>query len=461
MVDREKILKLMRDLLISGLKFIESSKGKFPFPTADYVDVEVDYKRKQWTTFLTKAVNLYGWNKKQEMFDILEFKRVVNYLSTLETNDADVMDSGQTIPLASEDEKQDRLRNVEIIPFLSAYINKFGLSFDDSNFKYTFKVWFEHLESSSLSRRILVLRNFSLEGLESIDLLGYRIRPLRNYEIRLLIGMGSYNARIPNYPLWNLPSGLKYNLNPMYCVEVLPQIFGIDSIKLSSEFIKNRLMGLLLTFKNGTMSMETELNYDQIAEFRTDSGASGITSYSELHHYFSSPYSLSNADIYKLREYEKNYGKIDLDKAKTLGLAIRRFLSANWRFNWEDILIDYMIALEALLSNTGQEINYRISLGVAVLLNKEPSDRQRTFKIMKGFYDLRSKIVHGSADQADKARVNLQQYFHEEGLSPEDTLREYIRNIIQKYVYLCSDAPSGKERDYFLKLLEDKILGLK
>jgi hypothetical protein len=123
MVDREKILKLMRDLLISGLKFIESSKGKFPFPTADYVDVEVDYKRKQWTTFLTKAVNLYGWNKKQEMFDILEFKRVVNYLSTLETNDADVMDSGQTIPLASEDEKQDRLRNVEIIPFLSAYIN--------------------------------------------------------------------------------------------------------------------------------------------------------------------------------------------------------------------------------------------------------------------------------------------------------------------------------------------------
>ena len=451
----------MRDLLISDLKFIESSKDQFPFPIADYVDVEVDYERKQWSTFLTKTINLYGWNKKQEMFDIPEFKRVVNYLYTLETNDTDVMDPGQTIRLASEDEKQDRLRNVKIIPFLSAYINKFGLSFDDSNFKYTFKVWFERLETSSLRRRIMVLRNFSLEGLESIDLLGYRIRPLRNYEIRLLIGMGSYNARIPNYPLWNLPSGLKYDLNPMYCVEVPPQIFGIEDIKLSSEFIKNRLMGLLLTFKNGTMSMETELNYDQIAEFRTDSRSGGITSFSELHHYFSSPYSLSNADDYKLREYEKNYGKIDLDKAKALGLAIRRFLNANWRFNWEDILIDYMIALEALLSNTGQEINYRISLGVAVLLNEEPSDRQRTFKIMKGFYDLRSKIVHGSADKADRTLLNLKRYFPEGSPLPEDTLREYIRKIIQKYVYLCSDAHSGKERDYFLKLLEDKILGLK
>ena len=87
----------MRDLLISGLKFIESSKDQFPFPTADYVDVEVDYERKQWSTFLTKTINLYGWNKKQEMFDIPEFKRVVNYLYTLETNDTDVMDPGQTI----------------------------------------------------------------------------------------------------------------------------------------------------------------------------------------------------------------------------------------------------------------------------------------------------------------------------------------------------------------------------
>lgn len=65
----------MRDLLISDLKFIESSKDQFPFPIADYVDVEVDYERKQWTTFLTKTVNLYGWNKKRKCSTFQSFRR--------------------------------------------------------------------------------------------------------------------------------------------------------------------------------------------------------------------------------------------------------------------------------------------------------------------------------------------------------------------------------------------------
>ena len=462
MVDREAILNLMRESLISALEFIKSSKDKFPFPTEDYVDVEVDYERKEWRTFSTKTVNLYGWIKKQEMFSLPELKRAVSYLYTLETKDnSGTKDRGQTFPQPSEQEMLDRLRDFWIIPFVSAYINKFSLSFNDSNFNDTFKVWFERRESSNLGRRILVLRNFFLEGMESLDLLGYRIRPLRDYEIRLLIGMGSYNARIPNYQLWNLPSDLKYDLNPMYCVEVPPQIFQNDNKELTSEYIKNRLLGLLLTFKDGTISMETELNYDPIAEFQINTGAGTIASYSELHHYFTSPYSLSQSEYDKLREYETPYQKINLDEAKTLGLAIRRFLSANWRFDWEDILIDYMIALEALLSNTGKEINYRISLGVAVLLNENPLDRQKTFEIMKGFYNLRSKIVHGSAGELDKARIKLQRYFPEGSPSPGDTLREYIRHIIQEYVYLCSGVPSGKERDHFLKKLDEKILGLK
>ena len=156
----------MRDLLISDLKFIESSKDQFPFPIADYVDVEVDYERKQWTTFLTKTVNLYGWNKKKEMFDFPEFQTAVNYLCTLETNDTDAKDPRQTIPISDENVMQDHLRNIEIIPFLSAYLDEFVLPFDDSNFKYAFKVWFERLENSSFRRRIMVFRNFFLEGLE-------------------------------------------------------------------------------------------------------------------------------------------------------------------------------------------------------------------------------------------------------------------------------------------------------
>ena len=373
-------------------------------------------------------------------------------------------DNKNFIPAISQPTKDkivERLQNFEVFPFIRAYINKFGSSFSDSNFNYTFKVWFDSLQASNLSRRILVLRNFFLEDLDSIDLMGYRIRRLKNYEIRLLIGMGSYNASTPHYPLWNLPPDLKYDLNPMYCVEVPPLVFGTDNEGLSSESIRNRVLGLLMTFKDEMISMETELNYDSMEEFQINNGSSAISSWPELHHYFPIPYFLSHAEYDKLHEYEIHYAKIDLYKEKTLSLAIRRFLSATWRFSWEDILIDYMIALEALLSNTSQEIQYRISVGVAVLLDEKPSDRQRTFEIMKGFYDIRSKIVHGDADKLDKARDKLKRYFPEGSATAEDTLRQYIRNIIQKYVYLCSDATGGDIKKNFLKKLECKILGYK
>ena len=106
------------------------------------------------------------------------------------------------------------------------------------------------------------MRNFVLDGFDAIDLLDYRIRPLRNYEIRYLIGLGSYNQHTQRYPLWDIPDGLKGNLNPAYCVEVPPLVFGNNDENVSTEYIKNRLLGLLMTYKEGMVTMETELQYD-------------------------------------------------------------------------------------------------------------------------------------------------------------------------------------------------------
>ena len=36
---------------------------------------------------------------------------------------------------------------------------------------------------------------------------------------------------------------------------------------ISIEYIKNRLLGLLLTYKGGKITMETELQYDIMSEF--------------------------------------------------------------------------------------------------------------------------------------------------------------------------------------------------
>lgn len=459
MDDKKVTLKLMRELLIACLKFIESSKDKYPLPTGNYVDVRVDYLRKQWITFTTNVVNLNGWAKKEEMLNLPEVYKALDHLYGLEIMRAsDTNNRGQLSTKNDKNEKLDRLRNFEISFFISAYINKYDLSFNDSKFNYIFSVWFNHLQMPNSSKRICVLRNFFLEGLESIDILGYKIRRLKNYEIRLLLGMGAYAGNVPQYRFWNLPSDLKKDLNPMYCVEVPPLIFDADNEEISSEYIKYKLLGLLLTFKDGIISMDTELNYDPMEEFKISYGSSGIFSWNELHTYFRTTYILSNDETDKLYGYEAIYKKINLKKSWSLRLAIRRFLGASWRSYWDDIIIDYMIALESLLSNSDQEIKYKISLRAAYLLNENPSDRPRTFEIMKVFYDLRSKIVHGSLKDLESALKRLKPYFPENITSPEATFREYTRIIIQKYVSLISDS-NGDEKKHFLELLDNKILG--
>ena len=77
---------------------------------------------------------------------------------------------------------------------------------------------------------------------------------------------------------------------------------------------------------------------------------------------------------------------------------------------------------------------------------------------MKVFYDLRSKIVHGSLKDLESALKRLKPYFPENISSPEATFREYTRIIIQKYVSLISDS-NGDEKKHFLEILDNKILG--
>lgn len=115
-------------------------------------------------TYLTKVLDLNGWNKKQEIFCLPEFRKVTDYLYSSEIMSKS--DNKNFIPSISQPTKDkivERLQNFEVFPFIRAYINKFGSSFSDSNFNYTFKVWFDSLQASNLSRRILVLKIFFLK----------------------------------------------------------------------------------------------------------------------------------------------------------------------------------------------------------------------------------------------------------------------------------------------------------
>ncbi len=123
---------------------------------------------------------------------------------------------------------------------------------------------------------------------------------------------------------------------------------------------------------------------------------------------------------------------------KAISLAVRRFSMAHERNLPEDVILDLMIAAEAIfLSDLDQlELSYRLALRAAFFLAESPEDRESVFRHMKRAYDARSKIAHGgeikSVRNADGSDVPLAEH--------AQVTREYLRRALQK---LIDVAPSS------------------
>ena len=96
-------------------------------------------------------------------------------------------------------------------------------------------------------------------------------------------------------------------------------------------------------------------------------------------------------------------------------------------------MLNGLTALEALLTNdSNTELSYRLSLRVANLLGSEDAARVSLFREMKVFYDLRSKIVHGSASKLSTKLQNR--------LQLTDSLREIVRRVILSVMALATSS---------------------
>lgn len=109
--------------------------------------------------------------------------------------------------------------------------------------------------------------------------------------------------------------------------------------------------------------------------------------------------SMPNYKLTKEDEIEINYwlGKITQTQNSNIRIAIQRFiLSINERDNPVDGFIDAIIALENLLGTGQGELNYRISIAAAKLLETDLDKRKALQKKVNDLYTARSKIVHGA-----------------------------------------------------------------
>jgi hypothetical protein len=98
-------------------------------------------------------------------------------------------------------------------------------------------------------------------------------------------------------------------------------------------------------------------------------------------------------------ETAKRLERYDIVQPKTSSdLALHRFVSGTARQNDIDALLDFMIALEALLvpGNNPGDISYRFTIHGAYYLAQNIPDRTPIREQLRGIYKMRNNLVHGN-----------------------------------------------------------------
>ena len=142
--------------------------------------------------------------------------------------------------------------------------------------------------------------------------------------------------------------------------------------------------------------------------------------------------------------------KIGYRKAPgNLDLALRAFMSTFDRFPtaMDTKLVDAITALEAVLGSE-TEIAFKLSFRVASLLAATDEQRATLLKTVKGFYDARSRIVHGG-------RLGKKQ---SASLAAVDDLQDIVRRLLRSFVLFAADDARNVGKRFFTEELDAALV---
>jgi hypothetical protein len=115
--------------------------------------------------------------------------------------------------------------------------------------------------------------------------------------------------------------------------------------------------------------------------------------------------SLGMKDIERIKEWhdlliDHNKSQISLRKssewkADEWTFALNHYLQACSSKGLEESIINLITGFEALMVTGKEEVSYKVALNASLLISHIPEERERTFKVIKEMYGLRSKVVHG------------------------------------------------------------------
>jgi len=150
-------------------------------------------------------------------------------------------------------------------------------------------------------------------------------------------------------------------------------------------------------------------------------------------HYYSDIFSRINTSTFVIEVLAEQIEKIDFDKRKSFRIACERFNRAYEEHREDEILIDFMIAFEALFlrgERAPSEKGQFIGLGCSILLGNNEKEREEINNFLIKAYNMRNRIVHGS-EYKTPIQINNEDYgMRDFILKLQQYLSESIRKLI-------------------------------
>lgn len=180
----------------------------------------------------------------------------------------------------------------------------------------------------------------------------------------------------------------------------------------------------------------------------------------DTYHFIPGSHATRSTDLYILNEPElpsvrelynalPQYEDVREKAPVNLDLAIQSFSDMYGRqsFRSDTRLVDAITAVEALLG-TEVEITFRLAFRVATILGNNDEERVAIFEQMRGYYDTRSRVVHG-----DRLRNK-----HRQHLEDQQALRDMVRRLLVGFIRLTISSGHSFGKTFFKQRLDSSLL---
>jgi len=444
--DKREFYEHMKKAVITSLSYLRGKAEKEQINSLLDYDFRIDINKKSWDITLKPRYPLASFVKKNYE-EILKLPEVVSCVDFMVKNGFHKM-----IEIRIADKNGKMVEDVEtykwalgyviIEPFLKKYVDIKGFDYDEVAFNSLYDELEEYIYTEG--REIIAitpLLNFELEKTESIDLGDFIIRKITEDELKMLLGKGALGECHLFFPYGGF-------FETVWCIELKVRFPSKRKQKNLTPHIE-RIITALRLFKKGSVQYSAILKYPKIWR---DSWDFTLHKREGVH---GPLYKLTNDDVNDLKAFWSKFKSLNIQSYPFLDVAIRRFSFSYDRTSPEDKLINFIIAFEALfLKRALGELGYRLALRCAYFLGKDEEERKKIFEIVRGAYDIRSKIVHG----ASKSSNEILKILNKLNLKTLEELSMQVEEYLRKSIKMFLDYLQSKSHDEIIREIDEKII---